>query len=84
MSYTVVWKPRAEQDLARLWLEAADRRPVNDAARDIDRLLRVSPLEQGESRAGSFRVFFREPLVIFYNVNEADRLVTVIRVMSVS
>jgi hypothetical protein len=52
MSYTVAWKPSAEQDLASLWTSASDRQAVTDAANRIDALLRVDPNTQGESGQG--------------------------------
>jgi hypothetical protein len=39
MKYTVVWVPSAEQELAALWIAAADRREVTQAANDIDQRL---------------------------------------------
>ena len=43
MSYTVVWKPAAEQELARLWTDADDRSAVTAADDEIDRLLKSAP-----------------------------------------
>jgi len=43
--FTVVWKPTAQDDLARLWLSAVDRAAVTDASEDIDRVLAWDPDE---------------------------------------
>ena len=81
MSYTVVWKPSAESQLAHFWTSASDRPAITAAADEIDRLLRQNPLEQGESRSGKRRVLFVPPLAVFFEVHEQDRLVTVLRVI---
>jgi len=52
MSYTVIWKPAAEDELAQIWTEAADRTAVATAANRIDQLLKSHPHDQGESRSG--------------------------------
>jgi plasmid stabilization system protein ParE len=76
----VLWKPAAEQELARIWTGAANRNAVSAAAEEIDRLLRADPLKQGESRSGAMRVLFIDPLGIFFHVAESDRIVSVVRV----
>jgi len=83
MSYTVIWKPAAEDESARIWADAADRAPVTHAADEIDRLLRLKPQDQGESRSEHVRVMFVHPLGVFFHVSEDDRLVSVLRVWSV-
>jgi plasmid stabilization system protein ParE len=80
MSFSVVWRRSAEQELAEIWLIASDRNRVTDAARDIDELLKTRPLESGESRGDEFRVLFVEPVGVFYRVDEADLRVTVLQV----
>jgi len=80
MKHTAVWKPEAEEELARLWTEAPDRGDVTAAADEIDRLLDRSPLDQGESRSGATRIFFVDPIGVIYDVSEGHRLVSVLRV----
>jgi hypothetical protein len=77
MSYTVVWLPPAEQDLADLWIQAGDRNAVTAAADEIDHRLKYDPLGEGEARAGQTRILFVPPLAVLYDVSEPDRLVTV-------
>jgi plasmid stabilization system protein ParE len=77
MKFTVVWVPSAERDLADLWNKAPDRAAVTAAADTIDALLGRDPLAQGEAREGARRLLFVEPLAVYYDVNAADRRVTV-------
>jgi plasmid stabilization system protein ParE len=77
MTYTVVWRPSAEQALAEIWISADDRQPVTDAANAIDSLLRTRPCEVGESRVANIRILRVSPLSVYYDVHEDDRLVAV-------
>ena len=77
MTYTVVWRPSAEQTLAEIWTSAADRQMVTDAANAIDTLLRAEPLDVGESRAANTRILTVLPLSVYYDLHEDDRLVAV-------
>jgi hypothetical protein len=84
MIYTVAWKPSAEQELTRLWNEAADRKAVADAANQIDALLKVDPLTRGESRSGPTRILFAPPLAVLFEVSEDDRYVDVFQVWRIT
>ncbi len=77
MTFTVVWRPEAERALAAIWVDAADRQAVTDAADAIDALLRTGPLEVGESRVVNIRILTVFPLSVYYDVHEDDRLVAV-------
>jgi mRNA-degrading endonuclease RelE of RelBE toxin-antitoxin system len=83
MTYTVTWKPRADRELAELWLQAPDRNLVAHAVHQIDTNLRTRPLEVGESREGTFRILCILPLVVGYRVSEPDRLVEVVRIRAI-
>jgi plasmid stabilization system protein ParE len=83
MKYTVVWKPAAEQELIRLWTDAADRAAVSAAANSIDEALASKPAQQGESRRAVTRILFLRPLGVLYDVMEADRQVSVLKVWRV-
>ena len=52
MKYTVVWAPKAEEELADLWVNSPDRADIASAADAIDAMLRARPTERGESRGG--------------------------------
>jgi plasmid stabilization system protein ParE len=85
MTYTVVWKSAAEDELARLWTDAAaERRSIADAADTIDRVLKTNPRAQGESRSGDVRVLFVDPLGVFFHVDDDDRLVSIVRLWLVA
>jgi hypothetical protein len=78
MNYTVLWLPAAENSLAAIWADAADRSAA--AADTIDALLRQDPHSRGESREGNRRVLFVRPLGVDYRVLEEDRVARVISV----
>ena len=50
MKWTVVYRPDAANELAAIWLNAADRQAVTDAANSIDEQLARGPSNAGESR----------------------------------
>jgi hypothetical protein len=80
MSYTVVWVPAAEQELAQLWMDAAQRREVTQAAQEIDDRLRFAPADQGESRPHGRRILLVPPLGATFEILSDDRLVRVLDV----
>ena len=80
MSYTVVWVPAAEQELAELWMNTARRREVTQAAREIDSRLRLAPAEAGESRAHGRRILLVLPLGVTFEIVPEDRIVRVLDV----
>lgn len=80
MKYTVVWKPKAEEQLADIWIAAFDRVSVAAAADEIDRRLKMSPLTYGESRSGVTRIAVVPPLSVHFDVHDEDRLVAVLTV----
>src|SRR5438094_723354 len=61
MNYTVVWVPSAEQELAALWMDAANRDAVTRAAHEIDQQLRTDAHQRGESRTGNQRILLAAP-----------------------
>ena len=54
MMWQVFWNQSAENELADIWLAAADKQAVTDAANQTDQLLRSDPLSAGESRQENF------------------------------
>jgi hypothetical protein len=80
MKWTVVWLPDAEAQLANLWLNALDRRQLARACNEIDRILKLDPLNAGEGRDGVNRMVIYQPLVVSCDVSEPDRMVTVLAV----
>ena len=85
MNYDVVWGPRAENMLAAVWMAAADREAVNDAAAEVDLRLGRDPLRFGESRQSSVhRVGYIPPLGVEFEVIEDDKRVIVQGVFAIS
>jgi len=80
MSYTVLWVPAAEQELAALWLGAPNRRDVSDSTNEIDTRLRLAPAEEGESRDFGQRILLVPPLGVTFEVFDGDRIVRVLDV----
>ena len=78
--YTVVWSRPAENQLAQLWTDAANRQAVTDAANAIDTELATKPLEKGLILSEGLRVLNVPPLHVLFTVQEADRLVQVVLV----
>jgi hypothetical protein len=75
--FTVTATPKAESDLARLWLASTDRRAVSDAANKIDRDLRDDAPQKGFDAGRGFRQLIISPLVAEFTVAEDDRVVTI-------
>jgi plasmid stabilization system protein ParE len=80
---TATWKPSVKERLADIWLTAPHRSAVTAAANSIDNLLRVNPLDRGESRSGATRILVVLPLAVVYDVAQGDRLVQVLSVRHV-
>jgi plasmid stabilization system protein ParE len=80
MKYTVVWKRRAEADLADIWLAAGDRDAITQAAKEIDSALGEDALSKGESRFANKRVLIVPPLGIDFSVVEDDHMVSILTV----
>jgi plasmid stabilization system protein ParE len=80
MTYTVTYKPSAENELTELWIQAADRQAVADAANRIDGLLGVSPHIQGESRERDTRILFERPVAVQFEIHDQDRVVEVLKI----
>ena len=78
MSFTVDWRPTAEDELIRLWVDHPDERnEITAAAAALEAALRRDPEALGESRTGSTRIAFEGPLVIAFDVFLDQRLVLV-------
>lgn len=78
--YTVVWHPDAQDELAELWMAAADRIAIAAAADLIDLELSEDAGNKGLHVAEGLRAFYVAPLRILFAVREDDRLVEVLRV----
>lgn len=83
MTFTVIWKPVAESQLAAIWLETSNRSSITYAANAIEHELRRSPQSFGESRSEGRRVAVIRPLAVCFKVEEMDQIVRVISVRKV-
>jgi hypothetical protein len=77
MSYTVLWKPAAEAQLADLWNAGPDRGAIASAADEIDARLKRNPQAEGEDREEGRRILIIPPLAVIFKVYEPDRTVWV-------
>lgn len=80
MSYSVVWLPAAENELAALWMVSSNRAGVNRASVELDRVLAANGPSEGESRASGLRITFVPPLAVIFQVDESTKTVFVGRV----
>lgn len=80
MKYTVVTAPVADQQLADIWLKAADRQAVADAFTRIESSLKYNAHLKGREHPDGWRGLIETPLAVTFRVSEDDRLV---RIMSV-
>ena len=78
--YTIVWSVDAEADLARLWLEAADRNALAVAANAIDRRLSHTPEQKGVDLAEGLRSIDEPPLRVIFEISHLDYAVRVVKV----
>lgn len=76
MRFTVIWLPTAQNQLALLWLNAADQNAVTAAQHQIDQLLRVDPDQQGIPFFGN-RLLLVAPLHAAFAINWMDMQVEV-------
>ncbi len=81
MPWTVTWQPAARADLARIWIAAANRQSVADAANRIDRTLKTSADTVGQEFFGD-RIYVDAPLAVVYTLDPNDQIVDVVLVWS--
>ncbi len=83
MNYAVTWTPGAEQELAAVWLAAADRGAVAASSHRLDQDLANDPYARGVPRNSSVnRTATDLPLGIDYEIIEDDKKVRILRVWS--
>jgi hypothetical protein len=80
MSFSVIWLPEAEDELARIWLDASDRAAVATAANTLDHQLEQDPSDVGESRPDNRRIAFEKPLIVVFRIDFSATVVKVLRV----
>ena len=80
MTFSVVWLPVAEQQLAEVWVRASDKAAVTNATSEIDRVLRLNPDRVGESRPDGRRILLESPLGVVYRIDYTNAVVRVVSV----
>ncbi len=80
MTYLVTWSATALSLLARIAAGRPDPEAVDQAAVWMDSILRRYPLDVGESRFGSYRLWYADILGVWYEVNDVAMTVLVISV----
>ncbi len=85
MTYTVIWKLSASQEVARVEAAADDPARVKAASARVDFMLRRYPRDMGESRGPAvprpdpeFRIWYEDVLGVFFRVDEAAMRVEVL------
>ncbi len=58
MAFQVIWAPKAESQLMKLWLASRSRQRIREASDELERLLKCQALEMGESRDENLRIVF--------------------------
>lgn len=84
MTYSVIWLPDVEQELAAIWMQAGDKTAITQSANQIDAALRRNAPNEGESRPGGRRILFVFPLGVIFRVLPDNRTVQVSRVWRVN
>ncbi len=79
MRYTVIWTKMARGHLANLWIHAANRQAVTDAADRIDWALRDDP-EKKARPFGRFFTYEDQPLAVLIEIDPGDRMVRILTV----
>jgi hypothetical protein len=75
--FTVDWNSDAEDELARVWMQASDPAAVNRAEVEADRLLAGDPIRNGQELSEGLYCIHVPPLIVNYTVDVARRHVEV-------
>jgi len=75
--YTLRWTTDAEDQLAGIWMKAADRPDVNDAQQRIDAELEFDAHRKGDEVAEGLRQLTIPPLRAYFEIDEDGRQVQV-------
>ena len=82
MMFQVQWSETALDEIAEIWMRAADRPAITAAVERIDQRLAKDPADQGESRERGRRLILEPPLGLTFRVRPHDRTVIVLHVWS--
>jgi hypothetical protein len=70
MTYSVIWKFSASQEVLRIEQAADDPARVRASVERIEWALRRTPRDMGESRDPGFRLWYEDVLGVFYEIDE--------------
>jgi hypothetical protein len=79
MPFSLTRRLSVDEDLAAIWIAAADRDAVAAASDQIDQMLRFAPDSVGEDR-GAYRVVTVAPLTALYTFSLDDCMVTILQI----
>jgi mRNA-degrading endonuclease RelE of RelBE toxin-antitoxin system len=82
--FAVDWEPDAEDELARIWMQADDPSAVARAQVKADQLLASDPIGKGQHVSEGLYQIHVAPLVLTYSVDAAKLVVQVAWVRSTS
>ena len=80
MTYRVLWEDAALAELNSIWEAALDKEGIRNTATRINTELTYNPLAADESRDQHYRVLFKFPLVVWFEVLERLQEVRVLHV----
>jgi hypothetical protein len=76
--HEVDWDNQALDQLAAIWMKAADREAIVRASDEIDQLLEIDPINVGESRTDNdHRVLIQGPLMVYFQIIVSEKSVMV-------
>jgi plasmid stabilization system protein ParE len=75
--YHVDWTDAALDMLADIWTQATNRAAVNAAQNQIDALLARDPSGYGQLRSEGLYKLIEPPLVVFFAIDEAQKVVEI-------
>ena len=70
MTFAVIWKFSASQQVGQVEADADDPARIRAAAARIDFALRRTPRDLGESRDPGYRLWYGDVLGVFYRIDE--------------
>jgi hypothetical protein len=81
--FDVDWIEAAVNRLASAWARAdsTTRAEITSASHQVDDTLAVDPIHAGESRGSDRRILIADPLAVVYEVDEEQRIVSVVDVV---
>ena len=70
MTFTVIWKLSAIQQIGQVEADADDPARIREAAARVDFMLRRMARDLGESRDPGYRLWYENVLGVFYRIDE--------------